>query len=90
MQIFTQIVAENINKDTIKIFGIASKFQHQSIFDEMKNVVSVNLPGIEIKYETVEYQSLENIVKDADVLLAQNLSNNNEVSPLYKKKCVSN
>lgn len=87
MQIFTQIVAENINKDIINIVGISSQLDDETIFDEMKRVASINgnqLTGTIINYQTVTNiemsKAFERNVKEADIILVQNLLNDNEVS----------
>ncbi|KOB69710.1 Uncharacterized protein OBRU01_16429 [Operophtera brumata] len=95
LQIFTQIVAENINKDVIKIVGIAPHYEDFIIFDEMERVASVEFPGFRIECtkvikNTTTQTSFENIVKEADLVLLQNLSNNDQVARMLQQSSCNN
>ncbi|KOB69211.1 Uncharacterized protein OBRU01_17234 [Operophtera brumata] len=88
--IFTQIVAENINKDVIKIVGIAPQYEDFALFGEMKRVASVESPGIRIEFtkvitNTITQTSSENIVKEADLLLVQKLANDEQITRMLQR-----
>ncbi|KOB78858.1 Uncharacterized protein OBRU01_01304 [Operophtera brumata] len=90
--IFTQIVVENINRNVVKIVGIAHESSHEdfALLEEMKRVVSAKIPGIRIEYtnvikNTITQISSENIVKEADLVLAQNLSNDDQMARMLQR-----
>lgn len=85
LQIFLQIVAENINKDVMQIVGIAPQHENIPLFEEMKRVALFNIPGIRIEYtkvikNTITQSLSKNNDIEADLLLVQNLSNDNQAS----------
>ncbi|KOB69292.1 Uncharacterized protein OBRU01_10567, partial [Operophtera brumata] len=87
--IFTQIVAENINNNVIKIVGIDLHYKDFALFEEMKRVALVDIPGIRVELkkvikDTLSQTSSENIVKEADLLLVQDLSNDDQVTQMLQ------
>ncbi|KAF9795717.1 hypothetical protein SFRURICE_018845, partial [Spodoptera frugiperda] len=87
LQVFLQIVAENMNKSSIKVIGI-NNTHIGSVFDEMKKIGSY-VHGIKFIYEEVNELDLNSsinrigtILKNADVAIVRNLSTNENMCQL--------
>ncbi|CAB3220026.1 unnamed protein product [Arctia plantaginis] len=82
LEVYLQLVAENLNKDGIKVVGIQSKVQAEegSMFKEINKVVN-NLFGIKVNYEQISGENAinKNTFEDVDLILVQNLSRKQNV-----------
>ncbi|XP_075983866.1 fatty acid synthase-like [Anticarsia gemmatalis] len=79
--VFLQIVAENINKQVLKIVGITNCSTEGSVFDLIKNI-DTNAFGVNIQYEQVNQQSSmknRDLINEADAVLINNLSTDEHV-----------
>lgn len=79
--VFLQIVAENINRDVLKIVGLTKNRSLGTIFTTIQTISS-NVCGISIDYEQIELQSCmknRKAFQEADVLMVYNLSADNDV-----------
>ncbi|PZC83614.1 hypothetical protein B5X24_HaOG207597 [Helicoverpa armigera] len=79
LQVFLQIVTENINKDSIKVMGVTNNRSRSAVFEEIKNVGS-NVNGVTIDYEECDLEDFSSAknngcsLKKADVVILRNLS----------------
>ena len=83
LQVFLQMVAENVNKATLYAVAIVNQYEKGSAFSEINNVIT-NIFGVTIKYEKlsreVALKKQNNFLKDVDLVLVQNLSTDDNVS----------
>lgn len=83
-------MAENINKDSIKVVGITNNHLKGSVFEEMKNI-GATVNGVNISYEELNLADLNSTknsghaIKNADVAIVRNLSTDDEVRQFKKQ-----
>ncbi|KAJ8711407.1 hypothetical protein PYW07_008649 [Mythimna separata] len=79
LQVFLQMVAENVNKDSISVVGITNDQMEGSVFEEMKKIGS-SVYGVNISYEEFSLRDLAttknsgSAIKKADLTIVRNLS----------------
>ncbi|XP_045503125.1 fatty acid synthase-like isoform X1 [Colias croceus] len=80
--VFLQIVAENLNKDTINVLVV----KDGTIFNDLKNIVK-DIPGLEVNLSSIHknqiLQRKDTIENQADVLLLENLSLDENLCQLF-------
>ncbi|XP_022831847.1 fatty acid synthase-like [Spodoptera litura] len=88
LQVYLQIVAENMNKNSIKVVGINNSHLNSSVFHEMKKIGSY-LHGIKVLYEEFNESDLNSSIngigrflKNADLAIVRNLSTDENMCQL--------
>ncbi|CAH1641257.1 unnamed protein product [Spodoptera littoralis] len=88
LQVYLQIVAENMNKNSIKVVGIKNSHINSSVFVEMKKIGSY-VHGIKVLYEEFNESDLKSSIngigrflKNADLAIVRNLSTDENMCQL--------
>lgn len=84
IEVYLQIVAENLNKDVITVVGVTSEIKEGSVFNIINNVVN-DIAGVKINYKQITREkALRNYnFSSADLVLVQNLSNDINVTKCH-------
>ncbi|CAB3246476.1 unnamed protein product [Arctia plantaginis] len=85
LQVFLQIVAENVNKEVITAVGIRNQANKGSIFKEINDVIK-NLYKIKVNYKQITLEMAMDSYEfgNEDLILVQNLSTDENVRERLK------
>ncbi|CAB3256916.1 unnamed protein product [Arctia plantaginis] len=85
LQVFLQIVAENVNKEAITVVGIRNQANKGSIFKEINDVIK-NLYRIKVNYKQITLEMAMDSYEfgNEDLILVQNLSTDENVRKMLK------
>ncbi|KAF9796819.1 hypothetical protein SFRURICE_014116 [Spodoptera frugiperda] len=86
LEVITQTVAENVNKNDLKVIGIVNQPVRGLLFNEVNKAIK-NIFGVNVTYDEITREAaLKNPnLKDFDLVLVQNLSTDDELCQLLHR-----
>lgn len=83
LQIFMQIVAQNVNKETINVVEIQNYTGEDTIYKEVQSL-KANIPGLKVQFTQLKkddfLKNLDQSASKIDLVLVQNLNMDDSVS----------
>ncbi|XP_052751893.1 fatty acid synthase-like [Galleria mellonella] len=84
LQVNVQIVAENVNKNTINVVQIKYDKEVHAIYDKIKEILS-DVPGVTIQFKQIELKQLSEereLLNNVDLVVVKNISTDENVCQL--------
>ncbi|XP_026316598.1 uncharacterized protein LOC113227796, partial [Hyposmocoma kahamanoa] len=77
IEVYLQIVSENINKDAITVVGLFDSQKYSNVFEVMRDIYD-DIPGLIVNYEDATGEKIlemrDYFLTDVDLVLVQNLA----------------
>lgn len=82
MEVFLQMVSENINKDAMNALRVFNSEKYSNVLEVIRNI-SDDIPGLTVNYEDARIEKIlemrDYVLTDIDLVLVQNLATDDNV-----------